>query len=481
MIKLDKSNLKEFNGVYYCLNTDGKGVTLLGCTETADTIPSKIEGLPVTHFELAWIPDTRIKWHMKDITLPNNVIVGRQALAYSPVEKLHLTAGVVLRSQAFEACRYLKELIFDSGVIFDDRPALKKAQRGATGYMLFETYDLAEQPDAPRLWVECFDNKMTTKDMMKDGFACQRMNNVGVFSSCEALTEVVIPEGVRVLPQFTFGGCFSLCKVTLPSTLQAISACCFAGCKNLVNIVIPDGVKLIGEQAFWGCGKLETVVLPGGLTNIVKDAFSGCKSLSRIFVPAGMKEIDGTAELEDALYRYASHFNVEYDTFSKEDFYSKKSWKKIFGTKASKVTDERPPIRELLEQTNQAIASVLQQSGFDKLKEDIPGITECIPGMTEGSSKCKRKDMKALQKQLTSYIDAMQYISKQSYGDCDLSLAQVKVITESINEFDAKFMVIETEDRDSLCMVIEECAVLAGFPFPKGDDYFDITEQWRQW
>lgn len=65
----------------------------------------------------------------------------------------------------------------------------------------------------------------------------------------------------------------------------------------------------------------------------------------------------------------------------------------------------------------------------------------------------------------------MQLISKTDLGNREQILDGVQKLVEYINHFNTQFMIIETEDRENICSLIELCADLAGFPFPKKDLY----------
>ncbi|MBR7112082.1 MAG: leucine-rich repeat domain-containing protein [Clostridia bacterium] len=81
------------------------------------------------------------------------------------------------------------------------------------------------------------------------------------FQSCEDLTEIVVPEGVRVLGNGAFSGCKMLGDVTLPSTLQTVGTSAFRNCKRLFSATIPENVTYIGSGVFYGCS-LSKVTLP---------------------------------------------------------------------------------------------------------------------------------------------------------------------------------------------------------------------------
>lgn len=129
------------------------------------------------------------------------------------------------------------------------------------------------------------------------------------------LTELEMPDSVRIISESGFRECRSLKRATLSNSLCEIGAyafrdCdaleyvlmpgemrypdgasgmlgigCFEGCGLLREITIPEGVKVIGANAFHNCAALETVTLPRSLHAIRSGAFSGCARLKTLNAP----------------------------------------------------------------------------------------------------------------------------------------------------------------------------------------------------
>ncbi len=137
-----------------------------------------------------------------------------------------------------------------------------------------------------------------------------------------AITDVVIPEGIKTIAYQAFDGCKSLETVTIPASAEAIGTCAFynceslkqvtiskpsklkeirqaafSGCKSLDNFVIPDSVTEIGESAFYNCHALTGIVIPGGVTIIRYSTFNGCRSLENVTIPDSVTSIDDHAFL----------------------------------------------------------------------------------------------------------------------------------------------------------------------------------------
>ena len=76
--------------------------------------------------------------------------------------------------------------------------------------------------------------------------------------------------------KYNFNGCSNLVEIILPDTITQIEDFSFYGCINLKSIVIPEGVTTIGKEAFRGCKKLESLEIPESVTSIGEYAFSNC-------------------------------------------------------------------------------------------------------------------------------------------------------------------------------------------------------------
>lgn len=133
------------------------------------------------------------------------------------------------------------------------------------------------------------------------------------FYACEALEDVNIPNGVKVIENSTFRGTnfevlelpesverladYSLSfggfkVVKLPRDLVKIGQEAFTVCQNIEKIEIPERIKTILHGTFWRCERLKEVVLPDGMEMIKARAFWNCPELETINPPASIKKIE---------------------------------------------------------------------------------------------------------------------------------------------------------------------------------------------
>ena len=128
-----------------------------------------------------------------------------------------------------------------------------------------------------------------------------------VFSGCPKLTEIEIPEGVKVIAPHSFANLTTLTGVTLPSSLTEIGAYAFAGATGLTEVTIPENTQIIRDHAFADCTNLTQINLSEGLTTIYAYAFENCTSITSIHLPdsittLGYKVFGGCSNLVSANY-----------------------------------------------------------------------------------------------------------------------------------------------------------------------------------
>ena len=108
-------------------------------------------------------------------------------------------------------------------------------------------------------------NLLSLKIPVKLGGTPMSAISAGAFKSCEYITNVIVPAGIRLVGKESF-----------------------ANCSNLVGVAMEGGrdcVKLIGSGAFRDCKKMEALELPDGLENVACDAFHGCDALRKVVLP----------------------------------------------------------------------------------------------------------------------------------------------------------------------------------------------------
>lgn len=275
------------------------------------------------------------------------------AMSYMPrneLERVTLTKGKeddnVIREGAFDGCRNLSSLAFDSEVTVTTIEAnafrgcanLKEISLPTTITTIASdafsgcVIEIATVPadfvgnipkDALKELTVIY-NGVVTGGVCRNVVTLERVSIEGnvtrignnAFSGCTALSEVVIGDSVERIGDNAFSGCGSLSSVTLGSGLRQIGDRVFSGCdnENLAEIVLPDGLDTIGVYAFENCRaainfgehpsltSIESNVfasylgvaftVPESVLTIESGAFSDCYLLESVFVGENVTSIE---------------------------------------------------------------------------------------------------------------------------------------------------------------------------------------------
>jgi hypothetical protein len=80
------------------------------------------------------------------------------------------------------------------------------------------------------------------------------------FYDCDALTSVVVPNGVTKIDKYTFQSCSNLTSVVIGNSVTSIGAYAFSGC-GLISVEIPSSVTLFDGNSFYANRNLKRVDL----------------------------------------------------------------------------------------------------------------------------------------------------------------------------------------------------------------------------
>ena len=105
----------------------------------------------------------------------------------------------------------------------------------------------------------------------------------------EAISGIVIPEGVEIIHGKAFDGSLDDLTISLPSTLKIIGDNAFSGCRA-TSCDLPEGLEYIGCSAFY-INHLKSVTLPKSLRLLGENAFGQNHELEEINIPEGLEVI----------------------------------------------------------------------------------------------------------------------------------------------------------------------------------------------
>ena len=215
----------------YVLNDDEDGIILKkyvgDTTLTEITVPSSIDGLPVTEIgKNLFTAVANFKQKLVKVNLPDSV--------------------VKIGSGAFKNCKALVTVNTEKVKSFD---------------------------------ISCFEYCVKLSSV---SFASATSISKNAFNHCEALTEITIPSTVRTIQNDSFTFCTRLSTVNLGEGVKEIAEKAFAGCMSLTNIDLSN-VERFNDGCFSDCVALEDV----NLVNVVylgMEAFQNCTSLKRVYI-----------------------------------------------------------------------------------------------------------------------------------------------------------------------------------------------------
>ncbi len=128
----------------------------------------------------------------------------------------------------------------------------------------------------------------------------------GMFAGCSSLNNIILDEGIKIIPDFIYNNCTGITDVVLPETVKEIEDNAFADCNNLKTIKLPSGITQIGTDTFCKCTSLSEIEIPEGVILIGHYAFTECTSLEKVKLPQSLEKI-----YTEAFYHCSSLKEIE--------------------------------------------------------------------------------------------------------------------------------------------------------------------------
>lgn len=293
-------------------------------SESVVTIPSSINGLPVTRIgnhafflkmsivavelpsTLVSIGDSSFSGCTKlaNITIPEGVTnIGGSAFSNCQLTNIAIPNSVTsLNGAAFHSCPSLTNVALGTGVAnigpstFYNCGRLQSVSMGNNVTNIDETAfygctnlaGLTLPASLLNIGTDAFNSSSLTSVVIPNGVTAIREH---AFSYCGRLTNVVIPESVILLGDWAFSGCTNLTSAAVPGSVGNIGAGLFWGCSSLMSVTMGEGISGIGFQAFQSCSSLASVTMPDGVATIGDHAFSACSNLTRVEIPDTVSNI----------------------------------------------------------------------------------------------------------------------------------------------------------------------------------------------
>jgi len=177
-------------------------------------------------------------------------------------------------------------------------------------------YESLDEQDGTALvkgmdWAEETDVNIVIPEFITNGGVQYKVIAIGegAFRNRD-ITEVVLPNSIRVIERNAFTDCRYLRSIELNDQIESIRFEAFRGCMNLQKIQFPSSLKSLERGIFQDCFAIKHIDLPE-LSYIPADMFRYCIGLESVSVPASVKRIGTEAFKECRNLKFVLRDNVE--------------------------------------------------------------------------------------------------------------------------------------------------------------------------
>ncbi|MBO5882901.1 MAG: leucine-rich repeat domain-containing protein [Clostridia bacterium] len=253
-------------------------------------IPSKFQGLPVAGigYEAFAYKDVLVRVILPEsiISISNNAFTNCENLTYISIPSNTTRIG----NGVFASCNKLLQK--ENGVYYVDKWAVDCDEIATSVTLRSNTVGIANSA-----FYNC--NSLTDV-ILPEGvlsicsgafYNCAKLENINipdsviyidsaVFSGCNALIES--ENGVNYVDRWVVGCNMTVDTVTLRKNTVGISTSALSGA-SITQINIPEGVKIIDRGAFNGCYNMVGVIIPKTVKTIGMGAFNNCDNLSTVY------------------------------------------------------------------------------------------------------------------------------------------------------------------------------------------------------
>ena len=103
----------------------------------------------------------------------------------------------------------------------------------------------------------------------------------------QTLTDVIIPDGVKIIGGGNFSGWENLESVIIPEGVTKIDNACFCDCDNLSSVILPNSLEIIGYSTF-NRSNIKSIVIPQNVRGLYPFAFAYITTLTSVTILATM-------------------------------------------------------------------------------------------------------------------------------------------------------------------------------------------------
>lgn len=136
------------------------------------------------------------------------------------------------------------------------------------------------------------------------------------------VTELIIPEGVKIIGDYSFAGLSQITVINFPNSLELIKDWSFANCYKVdaINFGTERRLQYIGNHTFSNLTSLKLAYLPDGLRKAGDYAFENCTSLEEYNMPSsiddlGWRTLNGCKSIKLLYFRGVNFINDNGEEF----------------------------------------------------------------------------------------------------------------------------------------------------------------------
>ena len=246
----------------YTLNEDGASYTLVGIgasTRKHLVVPETYNGMPVTAIGKRAFDGND---SLVSVTLPDSI----------------LSIG----THAFWQCEELESITVGAGVqeigdyAFAECPKLAKYSVSENNAYFCSVDDIIYNKDLSSIVAVPF--ALSGELVLPQG-----LRLIPEYTFCQKrITSVVLPDSLATIGAYAFQDCAELTQILFGKELVSIDEYAFSHCSALTEAELPQILCSIGDYAFQKCEKLRKTVIPEQVTYLGRESFASCPDLKEI-------------------------------------------------------------------------------------------------------------------------------------------------------------------------------------------------------
>jgi len=184
----------------------------------------------------------------------------------------------------FQNCPKLSALFVPKSTAEDYKKPTRFYRWDEWGSIIYENISF-DDPEVKRICVNLWDSNKDQELNVEEAMAVKDIGQAFTGNSAiRSFNELKYFTGLTKIGLFAFMGCSHLTNIQLPQTIKVIEHSAFRNCHMLRRLKLPDGLEKIGSLALRNCESLDSLFIPSHTTDIAHDALYNCLNLKTIEV-----------------------------------------------------------------------------------------------------------------------------------------------------------------------------------------------------